>query len=162
MSIIMKYATVVLLLCACSFALMGQSKTTSKSPLEGVWKVSEVVITGNNARTISAPQPGLYIFTKTHYSIMFVSPDVVRPKEINNQSPDADRLKAYDAFTANSGTYEVKGTTYITHPLVAKNPNAMTPNPTPTPVEFKVEGNTLWVIQKSAPGQPASETRRKL
>ena len=46
-------------------------------------------------------------------------------------------------------------------PLVAKNVAVMTTNP-PIVQEFKLEGKTLWLVTKSAAGQPVSETRTKL
>ena len=67
----------------------------------------------------------------------------------------------WSPFTANSGTYEIKGTTLTRRPLVAKNAEVMTTNP-PAVGEFKIQGNTLVVTTKSAAGQPASETRLTL
>jgi hypothetical protein len=134
----------------------------SKNSLEGVWKVTEIVVTGANASTNSSPLPGLYIFTKGHYSIVTENGTKARPATIGPQSPDAQRLAAYDALTAQSGTYQIKGTTLTTRPLIAKNPNVMAATAQPGVREFKVEGNALSLIQKSAAGQPVSETRTKL
>jgi hypothetical protein len=41
--------------------------------------------------------------------------------------------------------------------VVAKNVDVMTTNP-PIVSEVQIDGNDLWLINKSAPGQPASET----
>jgi hypothetical protein len=38
------------------------------SPVTGVWKVAEVTFTEPKARTLTNPQPGIRIFTATHYS----------------------------------------------------------------------------------------------
>ena len=134
----------------------------SKNPVEGVWKVTEIVVTGANASTNSKPLPGYYIFTKNHYSIMTENGTTPRPSGVGNASSEAERLAAYSAFAANSGTYEIKGSTLTTRPLVAKNPNVMAATAPPASREFRVEGNTLTLVQKSAAGQPASETRTKL
>ena len=69
------------------------------------------------------------------------------------------RFDAFDPFTANSGTYQVSGGTLTTHALVAKNPGTMGTTQTR---EFKIEGNTLTFTQKSAPGEPVSQTITRL
>ena len=66
----------------------------------------------------------------------------------------------WQPFAANSGTYEIKGTTLTRRALVAKNVAVMT-NP-PAVGEFKLQGNTLVLTNKSVAGQPASETRLTL
>ena len=141
--------------------------TQSQSPsLEGAWRVSEVVVTGADASTNKAPQPGLYLFTKKHYSVLSVSgteprkpfPAAKDPAKLTDAEKIA-RFESWDGFTANSGTYEVKGSTLTTTPIVAKNPSVMGRAQTR---EFKLAGSTLTLISKSAAGQPASETRTTL
>lgn len=134
--------------------------------LQGAWRVTEVVVTGANASTNSSPQPGLYVFTRQHYSIITVGGTTARKSPPAPKDPakptDAEKLAQYDVwnpFTANSGTYQVAGNTLTTRPLVAKNPGVMGGTQTR---EFKIDGNTLTLIQKSPAGQPASETRTKL
>ena len=138
------------------------------SPVEGVWKITEVVTTGANAATNSSPQPSLVIFAMGHYSIISVGGTTERtavppPKDPNNLT-DAEKLAFYEHWrqvTANAGTYEVKGTTMTRRPIVAKNHSVMTAS-APTVAEFKVEGNTLWLTSKSTDGQPDGQTRTKL
>jgi hypothetical protein len=135
--------------------------------LQGGWRVTEVVVTGANAATNRSPQPSLYLFTRQHYSIMTVGGTVPRkefgtPKDAAKLT-DAEksaRYEAWDALTANSGTYQVSGNTLTTRPLVAKNPAVMT-GPVATRT-FRIEGNTLTLVQKSAAGQPVSETTTRL
>jgi hypothetical protein len=138
------------------------------TPLQGVWKIVEMTTTGAKASTISNPQPSLVIFTKEHYSYLSVNSEQPRPqlspaKDPNNltDAEKIDRYEQWNRFTANAGTYEVKGTTLIRHPLVAKNETVMAKNSS-LESEFKFEGNTLRVITKSPAGQPAGELRIKL
>jgi hypothetical protein len=145
-----------------------QAKASTSSSIQGVWKITELVRTGANAANIKAPQPSLYIFTPRHYSIISVNGTQARPAVAAFKNPDkptdAEKLAMYgmwSPFTANSGTYEIKGTTLTRRPLVAKNAEVMTTNP-PAVGEFKIQGNTLVVTTKSAAGQPASETRLTL
>ena len=141
----------------------------TKSPVEGVWRVSEVVTTGANAATNSNPQPSVFIFTRGHYSQIAVTGAKPRPPVAPAKDPqkltDAEKIARFEQwapFIANSGTYEIKGSTLTIRPMVAKNVAVMTTNP-PGTAEFKLEGNnTLWVTTRSAPGQPASETRVRL
>jgi hypothetical protein len=132
--------------------------------LQGAWRVTGVVVTGANATTNKNPQPGLYVFTRQHYSIITVNGTTPRKDVGTPRDPakltDAEKMaryEAWDAFTANSGTYQVSGSTLTTRPTVAKNPAVMVGQGTTR--EFRIEGSTLTLIQKSAAGQPASETR---
>ncbi len=137
----------------------------SAPSLQGAWRVTEVVVTGANASTSTSPQPSLYVFTRQHYSILSVGGTTARkgaaPKDPAKLT-DAEKIAQYELwhpFTANSGTYQVTGSTLTTRPLVAKSPRVMGGTQTR---EFKIDGSTLTLIQKSAAGQPASETRTKL
>lgn len=132
--------------------------------LQGAWRVAEIVVTGANAATNTSPQPGLYVFTGQHYSIITVN---TARKDFGNAADaakltDAEKMaryEAWNAFTANSGTYQTSGSTLTTRPMVAKNPGVMGTSATR---EFKIDGKTLTLIQKSAAGQPASQTTTKL
>ena len=140
------------------FAVLSASAAfaQTKSPVEGVWKVAEVIPASSNAAEkptpITNPQPGLLIFTKGYYSVVAVtgrnartSMDAKDPQNLT----DAEKLALYEqwrAFAANSGTYEIKGSTLLRRASVAKNANVMT-RPEPLAVEFKMDGpNTLWLI----------------
>jgi hypothetical protein len=153
-----------------SSALSAQARSApARAPsLEGVWKIAEVVTTGANASSNSNPQPSLIIFTRGYYSLLSVNSDQPRPKfepaKDPNNLTDAEKIARYEQwnpFTANAGTYEIKGSTLTRRPIVAKNQTVMTTNPAFS-AEFKLEGNTLWVISKSQPSEPTSETRTKL
>jgi hypothetical protein len=159
------------LVIALSFAVptvASAPQDTAKQSLEGVWKIVELTTTGANASTIGNPQPSLVIFTKGYYSYLSVTSEGPRPqfapaKDPNNLT-DAEKIARYaqwNPFTANAGTYEVKGKTIIRHPLVAKNESVMAKNSS-FEGEFRLDGNTLWAVTKAPPGQPAGETRIKL
>lgn len=147
-------------------AAAGLAVAQTTTSIQGVWRVTEVVVTGADAETNKSPQPGLYMFGKQHYSIVTISGTAPR-KDFGNAAnaaklTDAEkiaRFAAWDALTANSGTYQVSGTTLTTHPMVAKNPAVMGSTATR---EFKIDGKTLTLVQKSAPGQPASQTTTRL
>lgn len=158
----------VLLTLFMSFPALASAQAAAASPFDGVWKIAESVTTGANAGTVTSPQSSLLIFARGHYSWVSVSGTTPRtqspaPKDRANltDAEKAARYAEWNVFTANSGTFETKGNVLSRRLLVAKNVGAMNAK-NPTVHEFKIEGSTLWLVQKSAAGQPASETRTKL
>jgi hypothetical protein len=144
----------------------GSAVAQPAPSLQGAWRVTEVTVTGANAASNKSPQPGIFVFTKGHYSIVTVGSTAPRKNVAAAANPgrltDAEkiaRFEAFDQFIANTGTYEVKGTTLTTHPIVAKNPATMG---TTTTREFRIEGNTLVLLQTSPAAQPASQTTTRL
>jgi hypothetical protein len=136
------------------------------SPIDGVWRVTELVTTGAKPSTNSSPQPSLIIFARGHYSWMSFTGTIPRkqaaPAAAQGQLTDADKIARYEEWaplTANSGTFEVSGTTITRRLLVAKNVNAMSATtPTVQQFTFKVEGQTL-VLSGPAPGNPDIQQR---
>src|SRR5215213_5304516 len=101
---------------------------TAASPIDGVWKVTEVVTTGANAATVTNAQPGIVIFTRGYYSWVAVNGTAARTQSPTPKDPakltDAEKVARYtewNPFTANSGTYETKGSTLTRNLQVAKN-----------------------------------------
>lgn len=95
------------------------------SELAGAWIVSSW--TTPDGESDSNPQRGLFIFTQSgNYSIMFVNGDEERAQyEGEDGGTDAEKVIAYDSFTANSGRYRVSGNTLTYEAYMAKNPNYM-------------------------------------
>jgi hypothetical protein len=126
----------------------------TKFPVEGVWKLTEWIESG---KTNTNPQPGLIIFTRGYYSVaILMAPrtDSI-PSDMGRQVTDAERIGLFEQwkwFVGISGSYEVKGSTMVLRPIVAKTTWDMN-RQTPQEPEFKLEGsNTLWLIptQKGA------------
>ena len=124
------------------------SLAQAKSPLHGVWRVQEVVVTGDRASTATKAQPGLWIFTAGHYSALFIAGPDRRPQFEGSGEPvkptQAEKAARYDQWqllTAQSGTYQVQGSTITTRPIVAKNESVMS-GPLRT-ADFKIDGTTL-------------------
>jgi len=147
--------------------LFAQSGAASKSSIQGVWKVTEVTTTGPNASKNSSPQPSQYIFTPKHYSIVRVNttnarPDLTRDQE---QSASAAQLLAvygFDAFSAQSGTYEVAEGKLTTRAIAARNNGAMASGAFST-AAYTVDGKTLTITQeRNTAGPVANPTTWKL
>jgi hypothetical protein len=148
------------------FVSAPSSARQAAGTLDGVWKITEVVTTGDGAGTNSTPQPSLIIFARGHYSYISIGSDKPRARVASPKDPakltDAEKIARYEQwnpFTANAGTYQVKGSTLTRKALTAKNEAVIG---TEFVADFKLEGNTLWLVTKSAAGAPASETRTKL
>jgi len=109
------------------------ASSASEPSLKGAWRITEFSTTSpDTSITNSAPQPSLFVFLDGHYSSMYVPGDEPRQLFAGDQvvvgteePTEAEKIAAFDSFIANSGTYEVTGSTLTTRPIVAKNPNFM-------------------------------------
>jgi len=148
--------TVTVFLCAAIFvAISGFSQT--KSPLQGVWKPTEIVRTGPNASTNKNPQPCLIIFTGKYYSIVCVTSDKPRPdlpQDINTATV-AQLGDGWGPFTGQSGAYDVKGSEVTYRRSVAKSPIIMAPGSFAIDT-FKTEGYTLTLVDKATRNGPVA------
>ena len=143
--------TLTLTVLALTASLSTSAQTVS---LKGAWRVVEV--TGTDGKVNAKPEPGLYIFTDRHYSIMRVT----QPRAAMPEKPtETDQLAAFVPFVANAGTYEIKGMQLMTRPLVAKNPNVMTGKG--GAFDVKMEGaNTALIITSGPTGKSIIKLQR--
>jgi len=127
------------------FALVGVATSPAfGQSLEGVWKPVQVVVDSgpDRGRHTNDVQPGQLIFTKHHYSMMFVQGFKARPMPRDSASNE-DLAPLFIPFTANAGTYVRKGSTLTFSPTVAKNPRVMSGS-TPMTFTIRTKGDTLW------------------
>ena len=121
----------------------GQSCPTGDAgPLIGVWRVAEVRYTGPGLDVTNAnPQPGLHIFTPSHYSMVWM-PVRERPADAADRwvLTDEEKVRAFGSIIVNSGTYELTDSTIVTHPYVAKTPEFIGGRAVH---EYRVDGDTL-------------------
>ena len=124
--------------------LLGGGIAQAETPLEGAWLVTSW--TDADGNTNDSPQPALYIFTTTHYSIMVARGDEPRARFEGEDMTDAEKLTAYDTLTANSGRYKVDGDKFMTRAGVAKNPNYMANRwDNEQTYEFERDGDNLTI-----------------
>jgi hypothetical protein len=154
------HRTVIVTVAALVAVVLSIPAWAQTPTLNGAWRVTAV--TRADGKVNSSPEPGLYIFTGRHYSIQLVN--APRPSAAGNQSPDKERLAAYDAFTANTGTYEVNGSTLTTRPMVAKNPSVMSGQATSAgsgqQMTIKFEGSSVLYLTSLNPDGKGSTVRR--
>lgn len=154
----MKRVAALLLPCLAVAASVPVNSEAQVS-VEGAWTVSEWTVDGET----SPAQRGIFIFTSTHYSFFFVSQGEERatPAEPGpGGMTDAEKVVAYDEFTANAGRYAIEGNTLTTQAYMAKNPGYMAGWPD-NEQQFTVEreGNTLSLTFGN--GNTATLTRRE-
>ena len=133
-----------------SLAILMAVPTALAQPnkLIGVWKITEVKLPeipdrDLDAITITNPQPSIIIFTEKHYSWIDVSgeeswPDL--PKEVF----DAQITYLMRSFTANTGTYEIDGSTITFHVIVAIDPKFMDSSGS-HPMDYRSDGDVLFL-----------------
>jgi hypothetical protein len=83
-----------------------------------------------------------------------------------------EKVPAFDSFVANSGTYEISGSTLVIHPIVARYPNFAAGGS--DKYSYRIDGGTLVLTEKSTDqtsrvggrivpsSAPLSETRIRL
>jgi len=123
--------------------------------IQGVWKPVQVVIdSGADAgRHTTDVQPGLLMFAKRHYSMMYVLG--FKPRAIPSDSASDQELGlSFVPFIANGGTYQRTDSTITFSPSVAKHPAVMTGKPITR--QIRVKGDTLWF---TSPGLMATWVR---
>lgn len=143
--------------------LVGIINAQSKSsPLTGAWRVIEYSSTAPNAAIIKTPQPGLYIFTEKYFSVALVAGKNPRPEADPSKATDAEIVASWRPFVAQSGTYEISGTTVTMHIMVAKVTGRMHSDSYAT-FSFKREGDMLTITEiGSTGGAKTNPTTTKL
>jgi len=136
---------VVALLCTVAVVLTAQS--TAVTPLVGAWRVTEIA--DGNGPPITNPQPGLYVFSRQHYSFARINgTKPLPPYPSNDKATDADKVAVFNALYLNTGTYTVTGNTLATKAMVAKSAFAI--GGAGNQYEFAIAGNVLTLTQKPA------------
>jgi hypothetical protein len=130
--------------------------------IDGVWKLTNVVITGANPVNNPHPQESLYIFARGHYALVQVTGDKPRTASPNFKEPgkptDAEKLARYEEyapFGAQAGTFAVKGGKLTRTPIVAKAVAAVTAGAFDS--DLKLTADTLVLTTHAAAGQPARD-----
>lgn len=137
--------------CLLVMLLLATAAAAQRS-IQGVWKLTEQTSAGTT-KTIS--QPSLYVFTKKHYSIIYVASDTPREAIADLNKATAEELRAtfVTGFVANAGTYELKNGKVTFHPIVAKSPNIMKPGNWSTSA-VTLNGNAMTLVSEANQAGP--------
>lgn len=149
-----------------SVAGVASSSVSRSASIEGVWRATEVTLTGPRARTIALPQlqPGWAIITAKHYTRVEIHGERPRPTVLDATTASADELRqAWGPVVAEAGSYETSsGNTLTMRPVVAKDPAAMAPGVYAS-YSYRLAGDTLWVtLQRDQRGPVANPPTIKL
>lgn len=137
-------------------AFLGHGAPTAQraSPLEGAWKLVESSL--GNSDTVSvnrSPQPGLVLFTRRHYSLMYVEGTAPRKPFVDPfGATDAEKLVAFDTFAGHTGTFAVNDSVVEMTIVVSKNPSLASPDMRSSFARFvyRISGDSL-VLRRQAP-----------
>jgi hypothetical protein len=138
------------------FVVIALSGAASAQKVAGVWKLDEITSTGTGGSTEKLTQPSMYLFTKSHYSIIYVSSD--KPRATDDASTmTADQLRDVfvQSFIANAGTYDVKAGKITLTPTVAKSPTYMKAG-TWNRMNVTVKGNSMTLVSDSSNNGPST------
>jgi hypothetical protein len=117
---------------------------SAQSALVGAWRVTEIA--EPNKPPITAPQPGLMIFAKQHYSFARINGTKPLPDyPSNDKATDAQKLAVFDALYLNAGTYSATANTLATKALVAKSAFAMG---AANQFDYTIDSDKLVLTQK--------------
>lgn len=140
---------------ALGLSILASSLEAQRSPIHGAWRLIWSSLTSpDSATTNPAPKPGLLLFTDGHYSMMYVEGGKDRqPFKDPRRPTDAERLAAFDSFTAMTGTYTLVDTVIAMNIIVSKMPNLMGTELRSTFGRFayRLVGDTLWMTRRTGP-----------
>jgi hypothetical protein len=132
----------------------GFARQETSTGLRGAWKLTEMVTPDGQTRT---SETGLLLFTERHYSSVQISGE--RPTTAPESLTDADKIKLFDTVIANTGTYDISGTTLTLHVQIAKIQAVIGRTSTS---DFSVKGKTLVRTMTSDPAKGAKLTYERI
>ena len=118
------------------------SVTGDHQGLLGTWLITETTRTqGDSTWVNDSPQPGLYIFSQHHFSLMLIPGDSPRVEWQGAGTP-AERLAAFENFVADAGSYEATDSVITMSNIIAKLPWAMNLGGG-GPYQYRLDGDSL-------------------
>lgn len=92
----------------------------------GAWRLDEIKTSSTDAKASKFSQPNMYLFTKSHFSIIRVEGDKPRSTDDWGTMTHEQVIDTYiKQFSASGGTYEMKDNTLTMKTTIAKNPGFM-------------------------------------
>jgi len=114
----------VLFLIAITFSSLTKEKIIVENSVIGAWNMKSVNwITKDTTYRLDNIQPGIFIFTKNYYSIMWTPLEKPREpfKELSKPTNE-EIIKGFRSVVFNSGTYTITDSTLTSTALIAKVP----------------------------------------
>ena len=118
----------------------AQPSFSPTNPLQGAWLITAIE-PGDGSGVIDPAQPGLYIFAREHYSVVYAPGAEPRASSAAAFAPTQEEMLAqYGSFIVNTGTYEISGSTVTFRPMIARSPEFVGGQ---SAGSFDVEGDVL-------------------
>ena len=125
-------------------AVVEPEAVTPENELIGVWKLTEVTLTGPEAQTITDPLPGIAILSEDYVSYTGIM--TPRP-ELPEDATDAQVAAAFRSFDAFVSKYEINGNIITATAVVNLNPNVKEGDS--STMEYEIEGDDCIMTQKT-------------
>lgn len=112
----------------------GLERDIAANPLIGVWKVIRIDVESDpgtkpyagQVETNPDPLPSQFIFTRSHYSIVWMSgKEAMRAFATRWQPTEEEKLQRFGEVGINTGTYEHAEGRITVYPVVARIPEFM-------------------------------------
>ena len=129
-------AIVGILLFAVSDSLFAENS------IEGIWRITKITTTTSQGDNTN-PQllPSMYVFTKKHYSIIWMPGRELQKNYAKRWQPTSEeKVQSYNSIIVNAGTYSIEENVITTKPVIAKTPDFIGGY---AKFEYEVEGNVL-------------------
>jgi hypothetical protein len=123
--------------------LVGCQSPAVENGLLGAWEVSVIESANSKGRSVNQnPQPGLAIFTPTHYSLIWIPGSTAMRAFRDRWVPtDEEKIQRYGEIVVNAGTYSQTESTITARPVVSRVPEFMEGGR--LLYEYRVEADTL-------------------
>ena len=135
--------------------IVGSTHLQGQESIEGAWAIADTwgeTAAGEEWSFGGRAQPSLFIFLDGYYSFTAVNgpePRPMLPEGTTRADLTPEEGEAvWRTYLSNSGTYEVSGSTLITHPTVALWPPFMAESSRPV-YELGWEGEDLLVTTRA-------------
>lgn len=110
--------------------------------IEGVWRITKITTsTSQGDNTHQHNLPSMIIFTRNHYSIIWMPGEELQKNYEKRWRPtDEEKIQSYNSIIVNAGTYYIEGNVITTKPQIAKTPDFIGGY---AKFEFNSEGDNL-------------------
>jgi len=105
--------------------LFVESDLYAVDSIEGLWRITKITTTTSQGDNTSPHMlPSMFIFTKKHYSIIWMpGKELPQNYEKRWRPTDEEKVQSYNSIIVNAGTYDVDGNVITTKPAIAKTPD---------------------------------------
>jgi hypothetical protein len=115
------YLLAVLVVTVAAGGVRAQSAGT---PVEGVWKAVDESWSAPDTAITVTPQPAWFFFVGNRYSWSYVYVNTPRPHFGRGKPTAKQKIQAFNSFGSETGTFELKGDSMITHSVLTLDGSA--------------------------------------